>query len=539
MGTLRDAFWPADGASRTSHAFVSCISVRFNHVLGGSLCIGAASTSPQASATVASITIVFVIIEYRVFAALHHAGRVRGERRAWRLHPHPLLLLSTRAFVSTRLPTMTAHVPVTRVPFAPLDNPRLQHLASAKNRQNGMPAIFGRAASQDRILTCLGVTSQKPALGGKAISSLKSVLSSGKRPFEPCTLEDVDTENMDPAVFGSPSKKSKSDVFDKPLKPFTFSPTPTTSMPPPASVPSRLSTPTRANISSPRTPLTAPAGRSPKRKVLGVSKNRRISAPFSRIDPPFSSRASSSLPFSLDAALSGTFGIPTSASAGATIQESMPKDWFFDIYEDSPEEEASNLMEHSTLTLDLSSDDESTKQQRDRRGKENTPPDDYDASTASRSAVEPAVSAPQRISKTDIIRRKVVNDDMDDGQRSPLCDLETDPLIPEGLNKDSHVFVPPTPEKSAAAPAVLDLKDLFTAPAPFSAAYTKKSSAKSTSLPFCDTPVAGGKADLKGEIIVWEDSPLSEQCIVANAASFAACKADQAKRFDENTAPVA
>jgi hypothetical protein len=26
-----------------------------------------------------------------------------------------------------------------RVPFAPLDNPRLQHLANAKNRQNGMP----------------------------------------------------------------------------------------------------------------------------------------------------------------------------------------------------------------------------------------------------------------------------------------------------------------------------------------------------------------------------------------------------------------
>lgn len=34
--------------------------------------------------------------------------------------------------------TMTTHAPMARVPFAPLDNPRLQHLASAKNRQNGM-----------------------------------------------------------------------------------------------------------------------------------------------------------------------------------------------------------------------------------------------------------------------------------------------------------------------------------------------------------------------------------------------------------------
>ena len=33
---------------------------------------------------------------------------------------------------------MATHAPMARVPFAPLDNPRLQHLASAKNRQNGM-----------------------------------------------------------------------------------------------------------------------------------------------------------------------------------------------------------------------------------------------------------------------------------------------------------------------------------------------------------------------------------------------------------------
>jgi hypothetical protein len=32
---------------------------------------------------------------------------------------------------------MTTHASMARVPFAPLDNPRLQHLTSLKNRQNG------------------------------------------------------------------------------------------------------------------------------------------------------------------------------------------------------------------------------------------------------------------------------------------------------------------------------------------------------------------------------------------------------------------
>ena len=48
----------------------------------------------------------------------------------------------TRANVSNL--TMTTHAPMARVPFAPLDNPRLQHLASAKNRQNGVPMLPSR-----------------------------------------------------------------------------------------------------------------------------------------------------------------------------------------------------------------------------------------------------------------------------------------------------------------------------------------------------------------------------------------------------------
>lgn len=314
---------------------------------------------------------------------------------------------------------------------------------------------------------------------------IKSVSSPVKRSFE----DDFDGENVDPAMFDSPSKKTKSESFDKQVKPFTFSLTPQKSMPPPSTIPSRLSTPIRANPSSPRAPLTAPAGRSPKRKIAGIGKNRRVSAPFSRIDPP-GGRVASTLPFSLDAALSGTLSSEPKVAAGATIQESMPKSWFFDIYEDTPEEEAANLMEHSTLTLDLSSDDEDVQKEKSHRGKENEPPEGYDAPTASQ-------PAPKHIKKTEIVRKKLIIDEMDDGERSPLSDLETETFIPEGLDKDSHVVVDEVQKSDVKAEIKPDVNELFAAPAPVeSTAGEKKTS----------SVVVDGKGDVKGEIIVWEDS---------------------------------
>ena len=171
----------------------------------------------------------------------------------------------------------------------------------------------------------------------------------------------------------------------------------------------------------------------------------------------------------------------------------MPKDWYFEIYQDTPEEEASNLMEHSTLTLDLSSDDEDTKKHDD-RGKENTPPDGYDAPTASRNGV---VAAPKQIKKTELIRRKVVVDEMDDGARSPLSDLETDPFFPEGLHKDSHVVVDGVEEKEVK----LDVKALYAAPVEKDAAEKAPST----------MPVVTAEGDVKGEIIVWEDVSKEEK----------------------------
>jgi len=325
-----------------------------------------------------------------------------------------------------------------------------------------------------------------------------------KRAFAPSTYEDADCENVDPNLF-SPSKKSKSDTSDGFVKPYAFSLSNTKSMPPPPFT-SRLATPARANTSSPRTPLTAPAGRSPGRKQAGISKNRRVSAPFTRVDPPFGTRGSSTLPFSLDSVLQtasmGTKAITKTKPSGKTIQEEVPDSWEFTIYEDTPEEEAQNLMEHSALTLDLSSDDETTIKKTSFRGKENTPPEGYSAQAASRaasattlgqrpsSAIEPT-TAPRRQFKTDYVRTKVT--EMDDGERSPLSALEVDEFIPEGITKDDKFIVDASPEK-----AKVESEGVYSAPPPtFSFSKFHKSQTSSA---------AKTDVNADGDIVVFEDS---------------------------------
>ena len=215
----------------------------------------------------------------------------------------------------------------------------------------------------------------------------------------------------------------------------------------------------------------------------------------------------------------------------------MPKNWFFDIYEDTPEEESATLMEHSTLTLDLSSDEESNKKERDDRGKENMPPEDYDAPTASRPATESAVAAPKHVKKADIIRRKVVTDAMDDGQRSPLSDLETDDFVPEGLDKESFVTVNPTPEKPTATSYKLDVANLFATAVPFIAGFGQKSDVKTPSKSLYDMPIVNKDGDVKGDIIVWEDSPSSEPVNSPSLPPKGDATSGKAVLGDENVQP--
>lgn len=149
-------------------------------------------------------------------------------------------------------------------------------------------------------------------------------------------------------------------------------------------------------------PMSAPAGRSPTRgnKRIGIL-NRRRTGTFTRIDPPTFSL--SSTPFSLEAAIKGTVpsyaGKTKAGSAKSSLSLSSSDDfygsnvkssWEFDIHEDTPEQEMTNLLQHSTCRLDISSDEEcQRKASRDKaegRGKENVPPADDVSQTSVRRA---------------------------------------------------------------------------------------------------------------------------------------------------------
>ncbi|KAG9556275.1 hypothetical protein KCU79_g10303, partial [Aureobasidium melanogenum] len=288
-------------------------------------------------------------------------------------------------------------------------------------------------------------------------TSSPSLKPSAKRRITP-SFDDFDgqnddAENVNPNMFLSPMKRTKMDSSSTTLKPkglstlpssfnFTFNPTkttPTTSMPPPAIVPSRLSTPMKySGVTKPstRTPLTAPAGRSPKSK----RDRRRLSVHTPITSALSRPSARTGLPFSIDAALTASLKTtaPTAAlpKPATSLEESMPSSWFFAIHEDTPEEEAENLMEHSTLTLDISSDDESATKANEDRGKENVAPADYDPVTSSASS--PRSSRRSQKSATDM--------ETDEASRAPLGSLDTTEFIPEGLTKDSVVVITELPE---------------------------------------------------------------------------------------------
>ncbi|OAR02001.1 hypothetical protein LLEC1_05917 [Akanthomyces lecanii] len=117
-----------------------------------------------------------------------------------------------------------------------------------------------------------------------------------------------------------------------------------------------------------------------------LSTRRRPAGPLSRMDPPSFSVAGSakSKPWSVDGALKSTIK-PTNRHGKSKSRPSRGLDiigskaaWHFDIHEDTPEQEMTNLLQHSTCVLDISSDEEtSAKKERefaDGCNKENIPP---------------------------------------------------------------------------------------------------------------------------------------------------------------------
>jgi hypothetical protein len=134
----------------------------------------------------------------------------------------------------------------------------------------------------------------------------------------------------------------------------------------------------------------------------------------------------------------------------------MPKGWFFEIHEDSPEQEAANLMEHSASVLDISSDDDvETKALNEERGKENIPPPGF---LSSRSYTSTSPDALDDGYETEILieepvkrprLRKFVQDSMDE-DRKPLGDLAPSEFYGEGCNASSYVTVDTGIEKPSS-----------------------------------------------------------------------------------------
>jgi hypothetical protein len=141
----------------------------------------------------------------------------------------------------------------------------------------------------------------------------------------------------------------------------------------------------------------------------------------------------------------------------------MPKSWFFEIHEDTPEQEAANLMEHSASVLDISSDDDAaTKFRNEDRGKENVPPPDFLAAAHSRKRNH--ASSFDDGYETDILadlpakqprRRKFVQDAMDE-DRKPLGDLAPSEFYAKGCDATSYVTVDAGIEKPSGLSKVFD-----------------------------------------------------------------------------------
>ena len=317
-----------------------------------------------------------------------------------------------------------------RQPFAPLDGARLQNLTSLKNRQNAFPS------------------------------------SSGKRKAE--SIDTDDSENVDPVIFSKRSKGADSFFSNDGFKPSSFvltkaaapsvpKPSPTLSYP-------SLARPKHAGVSKPRSiikprspvsklktaltpaaPLSAPAGRSPTRgsKRIGILSNknrRRTASPFTRVDPP-AFGLSAGAPFSLDAALKGTVSsyasrstaaaAPSSSLLGSLYGAELGGSLNFEIHEDTPEQEMTNLLQHSTCVLDISSDEESEQKRRretaEGRDKENIPPVDDISQTTSSSTR----------------RRDLDGDDMIfEKTRGPLSEMNVADYYAAGCDSRSVIIVP-------------------------------------------------------------------------------------------------
>jgi hypothetical protein len=195
------------------------------------------------------------------------------------------------------------------------------------------------------------------------------------------------------------------------------------------------------------TPVSAPAaaGRSPTRKGHSLQPRRRF------VPPSLGSKSPS---LSITAALNGTLA-HKKARKVRTIEESKPKSWFFDIFEE-PEQVQHDRMNDWTMSqsatnlLDISDDEGKTERSHSDRGKENIDPNEIPMPVTRSMAAAKAAS--------EDLKKDMMLDD-----RVPLGDLNPAKFYPEGLDATSVVLIhDDVPEDTVEKCEPTPVKNAFT-----------------------------------------------------------------------------
>lgn len=343
-------------------------------------------------------------------------------------------------------------------------------------------------------------------------------------------LETDDFENLDPILFAKRSKGGMGSFFPKKdgvkssiilttvpagspsihseaaCSPLASGPRPRTIIKPKsqtAKANAGSSNPSLANLSSANSFPASPASKS----LLSSSLAGRSPTRTPQSSTPYSKRSGAGImasrrgarqqlggtfspSFSLGAALAGTgptsrggtyssfsrhhARTPSNLSTSSTISSSdsilgsslLGSSLNFTIHEDTAEQEMTNLLQHSTCTLDISSDEESAlRAKRDRaegRDKENIPPPDdvsqTSGTTTSRSTTSNAAAARAAALSAE---KTVASDEnvMDvNVVRTAMAELPVEDYYAPGCGADSVVFVEGDEEEVDDELAGLDAK---------------------------------------------------------------------------------
>jgi hypothetical protein len=246
--------------------------------------------------------------------------------------------------------------------------------------------------------------------------------------------ENSDSENVDPNFVDSIGKRKRAAFEDdvSTSKPSRYSLNTVPSKPQQPSTP-RLDT---FQTTTSYAPISAPpaAGRSPtKPKSILLPRKHRFAPPSFTKSPALS----------ITAALNGTLAHKkTRRPRPATIQESKPKSWFFDIYTEPESVQDDRMNEwtisQSAISLDIS-DHESKSSEKADRGKENIDPNEVSAPVTRSMAAAKAASDEL---KSDIMER----------DRVALGDLNPADYYGAELDATSVVLVHDEPEDPQAEP---------------------------------------------------------------------------------------